>query len=393
MHGQLGWNRPHRVSRLLGLGSLLLTLVLLVAACSSSTAAPLPAQEPIKIAILAPITGDAASVGTEQVNFARLAVEEFNRATGLNIELVEGDTELDPAQAVTLAERMLEDEQVYAIVGPAGSQVVAAVAPVLELEGLAMVSPSATRPDLTEQGYTHLFRVVPRDDVQGPTDASFMVEELDAEEVWIIDDQSSYATGLADEAEQVLLAHDVEVTRESVSQDDSDFSALVTRMRANEPDVVFLPWQVAAKAALLARQMDEQDVDATIFGGDGLFFVEDFIASANGAAEGSYVSFFAPDVASVTSAEAIVEAYQERYGEIGPFGAPAYAATMVTLEAIQRAQEDGDLSRERVRAEIAATDQSDSILGIPITFDAQGDIAQASFFLYQVQDDAFVPVQ
>jgi branched-chain amino acid transport system substrate-binding protein len=376
----------------------LLVVALLVAACGGGAAEgdyqsqAAPADETMKLAIMAPTTGDAASVGTEQLNFARIAVEQFNAEHGTNIELVESDTELDPATAVPGAQRLAEDPHVYAVIGPAGSQVVEAVAPVLEEASLPMISPSATSPDLTDQGYSSLFRVVPRDDVQGPTAAHFMIDQLDAEHVWIIDDQSSYATGLADEVESILEEHDITLTRESVSQEESDFSALVTRIASDDPDVIFLPWQVASQGALLARQLDEQDVDATIFGADGLFFVEDFIVSAAGSADGSYVSFFAPDVTTLEDAEPIVATYQEQHGDIGPFGAPAYAAAMVAMEAMQRAHEQGDLSRERVRAEIAATNQANSLLGIPVAFDEKGDIVGASFFLYTVQDEQFMPV-
>ncbi|MDQ4077968.1 MAG: branched-chain amino acid ABC transporter substrate-binding protein, partial [Chloroflexota bacterium] len=158
----------------------------------------------IKVGIMGPFTGAAASVGQEQLNFARLAVEDFNEATGLDIELVEGDTELDAARAVDVAQRFVSDPELYAIIGPAGSQEVVAVEPIVGPENLVMVSPSATAPNLTESGFETFFRVVPRDDVQGPTDATFMVEQLGADTVWIIDDQSAYSTGLADEVERVL---------------------------------------------------------------------------------------------------------------------------------------------------------------------------------------------
>jgi branched-chain amino acid transport system substrate-binding protein len=398
--------RPARL-RLSARFAAALAAVLILASCGGNapTAAPdvAPSAQPttpatggmeeIKIAIMAPITGDAASVGAEQLNFARLAVENFNAEHNMNIQMIESDTELDPAKAIDLAQRLVEDEAIYAIVAPAGSQIVEAVAPVVASNSLALISPSATRPDLTEQGHKHLFRVVPRDDVQGPSNANFIIDQLGARQVWIIDDQSSYATGLADEAEQVFQAKGIASVRESISQDDADFSALVTRLKADAPDVTFIPFQLASQAALFARQMDEQGVESTIVGGDGLFFVEDFIEAAAGAAEGSYVSFFAPDVSMVEAALPIVEAYKAEHGEIGPFGASAYAAVMVALEAIQRAYEAGNFSREAVLAEIAATYQPDSILGIPIAFDAKGDILNASFFLFQVKDGAFTPVQ
>src|SRR5262245_45293580 len=126
----------------------------------TEAAAPTAAAEPtaaggtsaagtIKIGVMGPFTGPAASVGQEQLNFAKLAVEDFNKANGTTIELVEGDTQLDPAKATDVATRLSADTAIYVIVGPAGSQEVLAVQPVFEKANLGFVSPSATRTDLT----------------------------------------------------------------------------------------------------------------------------------------------------------------------------------------------------------------------------------------------------
>lgn len=376
--------------------ALLLALSVILAACgasgapSSAPAVEASQERPIKIALMAPLTGGAAAVGEPQLNFVRLAVEQFNADHGTSIELVEGDTELDPAKATTLAQRLLADEAIYAVIGPAGSQEVAAVAPLLAEADLALVSPSATKPDLTEQGLANIFRVVPRDDVQSATVAQFLLQRLAATSVWLIDDQSSYGVGLVDAIEERLNAAGVAVVRESVGQDETDFSALVTRMRADQPDAVFLGTQVASQGALLARQMQEQRVHATLLGGDGLM-TEDFIANAGGATEGAFASFFAPDVMALQAAQPVVEAYTARHGAVGPFGPPAYTAAMVVLEAILRANAEGPLSRAAVRDAIAQTNQAESLLGIPIAFDARGDVQNATFFLYQVQGGKFVP--
>lgn len=377
---------------------LLLVLSLALAACgtrrmpnAASAASDQPSSQPMKIALMAPLTGSAAAIGEPQLNFVRLAVEQFNAKHGTQIELVEGDTELDPAKATTLAERLAADETIYAVIGPAGSQEVAAVAPVLAEAGLALISPSATKPDLTEQGLLNIFRVVPRDDVQSDTVARFLIDDLDAQAAWLIDDQSSYGVSLVDAIEERLIASGVTVVRESVGQDETDFSALVTRMQADKPSAVFLGTQIASQGALLARQMEEQGVQATLLGGDGLM-TEDFITGAGAATEGAYASFFAPDVTALASAKPIVEAYTARHGAVGPFGPPAYTAAMVALEAIQRANAGGTLSRAAVRDEIAKTNQANSLLGIPIAFDAKGDVRNATFFLYQVQGGKFVLV-
>jgi len=348
---------------------------------------------PVKIAVLGPFTGPVASLGTEQLNWAKLAVADFNEASGWSVELVEGDTQLDPAIAVTVAESVISDGDVYGAVGPAGSQEVEATAEMFFDARLVHVSGSATRTTLTTSGWDTFFRTVPTDAAQGPTDATFIFNELGATQLFLIDDQSSYSVGLADEVEATFaeLGGTV-VGRESVTQDDTDFSALVTRIGGTDTEVIFFPGQVASQGALLARQLQEQGVDVTLVGADGFFIVDDFIAGAAGAAEGAYVSAFAPDIHDLESSADVVERYTEEYGDFGTFGPPTYAATQVVLEAMQRAFEAGDLSREAVRDEVANTNQELSVMGGPLAFDENGDVLNASFYIFQVEGDNFVSV-
>jgi len=365
------------------------TILMVVALVAAGYSRPASAQSSPKIAILGPFTGDAASVGAEQLNFAKLAVADFNKANGTSIALVEVDTQLDAAKATTGATSVVANADVLAVVGPAGSQEVEAVSPIFTPANIAFISPSATRPSLTESGVKNFFRVVPRDDVQGPTDANFMVTTLKAKNVYIIDDQTSYSTGLADEAEKALKAQSITTGRDSITQKDTDFSALVTRMKGASPDVIFVPFQLASQATQIAKQATEQGLKAVIFGGDGIFSPDDFIKAAAGATDGAYVSFFAPDIHGLDADKDIVAAYQKQYGDFGSFGGPSYAATTVLLEAIQRASKAGTATRESVLAEVAKTDDASSILGIPVKFDAKGDIVGASFFIFQVGNGKF----
>jgi branched-chain amino acid transport system substrate-binding protein len=367
--------------------------LLLIALLSGALGAV--AQEagtPVKIAVLGPFTGPAASIGQEQLNWARLAVADFNEANGWDVELVEGDTQLDPAIAVTVAESVIADPYIYGVVGPAGSQEVEATAQMFMDARLVHVSGSATRPSLTQSGWDTFFRTVPTDDVQGPTDAAFLYNELGLTQLFIIDDQTSYSVGLADQAEAAFteLGGTV-VGRESVTQDDTDFSSLVTRIGGSGAEAIFFPGQIASQGAQLARQLQEQGVDVTLMGADGFFSVEDFITGAAGATEGAYVSAFAPDIHDLESSADVVERYLEEYGEFGTFGPPTYAATMVVLEAIQRASAS-DLTREAVRDEVANTNVELSVLGGPLAFDENGDVLNASFYIFQVQGDNFVLV-
>jgi branched-chain amino acid transport system substrate-binding protein len=334
------------------------------------------------IGIMGPFTGDVAAIGQEQLNWAKFAVDRFNEERGTTFTLVEGDTQLDPAQAATVAPQFVSNSDIQAVVGPAGSQEVEAVGSIYGNAGMAFISPSATATNLTED-FDTFFRVVPTDADQGPTDATYMAEELGAQNVLIIDDQTSYSTGLADSTTAALEEAGVTVSRESVSQDQTDFSALVSAV-ADDTDVVFLPWQVAANAQLFGNQLAEQGKDAVIFGSDGLFSPDDFKIA------GSYVSSFAPDITGLDdpAIQELATAFEEEYGDFGTFGPPTYAATTVVMEAATAVCEGGEEpTREAILEQMPETNLEESILGQPIAFTENGDIEDATFFIFQVAED------
>jgi branched-chain amino acid transport system substrate-binding protein len=338
------------------------------------------------IGLMAPITGDAAELGEEQRNWAKFGLDRFNEENGTKLKLAEGDTQLDPGQASTVAQQFVSNDAIRAVVGPAGSQEVDAVGPVFERVDLALVSQSATATELTNGDYPTFSRVVPPDSVQGPTDATYIAEELGAKNVVIVDDQTSYSTGIADVLEEELGNADVAVKRESVNQRATDFSAIVSGI-ADDTDVVFLPWQLAANAQQLGKQMQEQGKEAVIFGSDGLFSPDDF------SIEGSYVSAFAPDITSIPESKPLADAYREEYGDFGTFGPPTYAAVEVVANAILAACEDGDPSREAVADQVRSVEIPDSLLGQPITFDENGDLQDAQFFIFRVEKGNYELVQ
>lgn len=356
-------------------------------AATTATTAPTTTAAPqvceAKIGVMAPITGPAASIGEEQRNWAQLAVDRYNDEHGTMFEMVEGDTQLDPAQASTVAQQFAADDSILAVVGPAGSQEVEAVGPIFTDANMAFVSMSATRESLTDGSLPTFFRVVPHDGEQGPTDAQFMLDELGANKVMIIDDQTSYSTGLADAAAAALTAGGAEVVRDSVSQDQTDFSALVAKI-GDDVDVVFLPWQIAANAQLFGEQMAEQGKDAVIFGSDGLFSPSDFTI------DGAYVSAFAPDIRGIAADADLVAAYEDQYGDFGTFGPPTYAAAVVIMDAIRSLCDSGaELTRAAVVDAVRAVNQPESILGQPIKFAASGDVEGARFFIFQIKDGSY----
>ena len=332
------------------------------------------------VGFIGPVTGPVAFIGEVQLNWFNYALDTFNEQSGYDFQMVEGDNQFDTAQSATLAQQFLDNADMVAAVGPAGSDQVDAAGAVYEAgdPNFTFISPSSTRSGITAQ-YTGMFRTVPTDDDQGPTTADFLLAE-GAQNVFIIDDQSSYSVGLADSVEDNLGAADVTVNRESVSQDVTDFSALVGTI-PDEADFVYLPWQVAANGQIFANQMAEQGKEAVIFGSDGMDS-EDFTQA------GSYIAAFAPDIAAIEGSQTVLEGYLEQYEETNTFGPPVYAAAMVIFEAIDRVCQTGQTpDRANVQAEVRNTDQAESILGSPISFTEDGDLAEGRFFIFQIQED------
>ena len=332
------------------------------------------------VAFMGPITGPVAFIGEVQLNWFNYALDLWNDEMGYDFQMVEADTQFDVAQSATLAQTLLDNANVLAAVGPAGSDQVDSAGAVFEAgdPNFTFISPSSTRVGITAL-YQGLFRTVPSDADQGPTTASFLVEQ-GATSVFIVDDQSSYSTGLADIVQAELEGANVTVVRESVAQTVTDFSALVGTI-ADDTSIVYLPWQVAANGQIFANQMAEQSKEAVIFGSDGL-------DSADFTQAGSYVAAFAPDIAAVEGSEDLLAGFLELYPETNTFGPPVFAAARVIFEAIERVCAAGETpDRANVQAEVAATNQATSILGTPISFTEDGDLAGGQFFIFQIQED------
>ena len=325
-----------------------------------------------------PITGPVASLGTEQLHFAELAVSMDNAANNTKITLVQGDTQLQPAQAVTVTQQFTSNASIVGVVGPAGSQEVEAVGGPMGRAGMAFISGSATAVALTTGSYPTFFRVVSKDSVQGPQDANYIVNTLHPKALMIVDDQEAYSTGLVSAMLPVFQAAGIKVDHESVSQKVTDFSSLVAKVTPAE-SIVVLPWQIAANAQQFGRDLAQEHKTAVIFGTDGLFSPGTFTIS------GSYVSSFGPDITAIPADAAIAQAAQAKYGSFGTFGPPVFAATHVIDEAIASVCKAGQTpSRANVLAAIKQTNEPTSILGQPISFDSHGNIVNGKFFLFKI---------
>src|SRR6266566_9859827 len=177
-----------------------------------------------------PITGPVAVLGTEQLHFAQLALATDNAANKTKISLVQGDTQLQPAQATTVTQQLISNSGIVAVVGPAGSQEVVAVGGPMARAGMGFITGSATNTTLTTGKYPTFFRAVSNDHVQGMQDANYIVKNLHPKALMIVDDQEVYSTGLVATMTPVFQAAGIKVDHESVSQKLTDFSSLVAKV-------------------------------------------------------------------------------------------------------------------------------------------------------------------
>jgi branched-chain amino acid transport system substrate-binding protein len=331
-----------------------------------------------KIGMEGPLTGPVAVLGQEQLHFAELALSMDNAANKTNITIVQGDTQLNPAQATTVTQQLTSNSAIVAVVGPAGSQEVEAVGPLMARAGLAFMSGSATAAALTTGKYPTFFRVVSKDSVQGPQDANYIISHLHPKALMIVDDQEAYSTGLVAAMLPIFQKAGIKVDHESVSQKVTDFSALVAKI-TSATSVVVLPWQVASNAQQFGRNITQEHKKAVIFGTDGLFSPGTFTIN------GSYVSSFGPDITAIPADASIAAAAKAKYGSFGTFGPPVFAATHVLDEAIAAVCKAGQTpSRGNVLAAIKKTSEPTSILGQPISFTSSGDLVNGKFFLFKI---------
>ena len=262
-----------------------------------------------------PLTGPVAVLGQEQLHFAELALAADNLRNKTKITMVQGDTQLNPAMATTVTQQFTSNNKIVAVVGPAGSQEVEAVGPLMARAGLAFISGSATATALTTGKYPTFFRTVSNDGVQGPQDANYIINNLHPKALMIVDDQEAYSTGLVSEMIPVFQKAGINVDHESVSQKVTDFSSLVAKVTP-AMTVVVLPWQIAANAQQFGKDLAQEHKSAVIFGTDGLFSPGTFTIN------GSYVSSFGPDITAIPADAAIAAAAKAKYGTFGTFGPP-----------------------------------------------------------------------
>jgi branched-chain amino acid transport system substrate-binding protein len=381
------------VGALVALAALVAAAFATTASAGSSAAAQgVSCKGTLKLGIVTPLTGGAGFIGQEQLTWAKYAVKTLPSKYGLKIKLVNGDTPVEQGVQIagTVAQKMINDKSVVAIIGPATSGAVAATSEAYDEAGLAQISPSATRTSLTKganlEATKSFFRVVPGDYIQGPSDAVFMADKLKAKKVVLVDFQEPYSQGLVEAAEVVLKKKGVSTSRLSIPNTVTDFSSFVTRV-PTDADIVFFATQKPPDAQTFSQQLVEQGRKAKVFGGDGANSPDAFKTP------GAYVSNFAPDISAFAYNKSIIDGWEKDNPDatLGSFGPPAYLAVQVALNAIQKACKKGNgtiQDRRDVVRNVKKIVVKDSILGGTFRFSTKSnDPLNPVFYIFQIQSN------
>ncbi|HEY7222756.1 MAG TPA: branched-chain amino acid ABC transporter substrate-binding protein [Micromonosporaceae bacterium] len=283
------------LARVIGGASILGLLATGAAACNSSNNNNnnnAGANCGYEIAFFGALTGSAANLGINIEQGAELAVDQYNDANGANcITIKKFDSQGDPAVAPGVANQLVQDPKILAIIGPAFSGESEAADPIFNEAKIPTISPSATRPSLSTHGWSVFHRAVANDDFQGPAAANYIKTVLNATKVYVADDQSAYGAGLADIVKQKLgsLVVGSDKTEADGKQPNNDFSGLVNKIVASNADAFFYGGYYK-NAGLIRGQLTAAGWKGVQVGGDGVNDPGFAQAAGNAAAAGSIVT-------------------------------------------------------------------------------------------------------
>ena len=357
----------------------------------------------VKIGIGAPLTAGSVAQGLGIQRGVELAIKEANArediaAAGLKFASVPGDDQGDPKAGVTVANTFASDRSLVGVVGHLNSGVTIPASKVYNQAKIAMISPAATNPALTLQGLNNVFRVCTIDSVQGPMGADAAVDKFGAKTVVVVDDGTPYGEGLASEfGKQFAVKGGKVVFSERTSDKDSDFNALVTKIKGAKPDMVYYGGTYNA-GALLSKQLFESGYTQPLMGGDGLFDPQYIALATPVAAEGDMVTSVGLPTSELPKGVEFKAAYAAAFPgeEVGAYDAYSYDAANVLIEAILAAAKDKGAAqvvmpagREAIIANVAKTNV-EGVTG-KIEFDKNGDTTNKAITVYRVEKCAFAP--
>ena len=357
----------------------------IIAAAILSVAGTATAQEVVKIGHSAAVTGPVSYFGKDTENGARMAIEALN-ARGVTIggkkvrfELVAEDDGGDPKQATNVAQKLV-DGRVNGVVGHETSGTTIPASKIYNQAGIPQISPSSTSPVYTKQGFNTAFRVVANDVQLGQALGHYAVQKMNARRVAVIDDRTAYGQGLVTEFSKGLRDQGANVVAREFTHDKaSDFNAILTKIRAAKPDLVFFGGMSAVAGPML-RQMKQLGMNVKMMGGDGICSDEIHKLSGGVMADGQVFCAEAGgvDAAGKAGMDKFRTDYKKRFGIDVQINAPyAYDAVMTMAEAMVKAGSSAPAKYLPVLAKI----ETKGVTG-PIAFDARGDIRDGTITLY-----------
>ncbi len=360
-------------------------------ASPAPVAAPAPAEPTVTVTIAhaGPLTGSIAHLGKDDENGVRLAVDQTNakklKIDGkvLNIKFMTEDDQADPKVGTTVAQKLV-DAKVVAVVGHLNSGVTIPASEIYNKAGIPVISGSATNPTLTERGLKNVFRTVGRDDQQGPALATFIANELKGKKVALIDDKTAYGEGLANEVEKTLKAGKVNpIARERTTDKETDFKAILTKIKGKNPDVIFHGGMDATGGPLL-KQARELGIKAVFVFGDGAC-TNEMAKLAGDAAEGFVCS--QAGLPSEAASKDFLTAFNAKYGEVKQYAPYFYDGAMAMVEAMQKAN-----STDPAKFGPEIFNVSFSGATGKVEFDAKGDRKDAEITIFKMTGGKIAPV-
>ncbi len=341
------------------------------------------AQADITVGVAGPFSGPNATYGAQYWKGASQAVADINASGGIKgekIVLVQGDDACEPKQAVAVANRLVDQSGVSAVVGHFCSSSTMPASEVYDDAGIINITPGSTNPKITERGMSHLFRMCGRDDQQGVIAANYMLDTLKAHKIAVIHDKDTYGQGLADATKAQLEKRGVKaVLYEGLSRGEKDFNALVTKIGSLQPDVVYFGG-CHPEAGPLVRQMREQGVQAKFFSGDCIV-TEEMVTAAGGPqyTQGIYMTF-GNDPRQIADGKAVIEKFRASGFEPEGYTLYAYASIQALAAAYSAVGKNNEKASAWLKSHAVAT-----VMGNK-AWDSKGDLSVSDYVVYQWDD-------
>lgn len=327
------------------------------------------------IAFQGPLSGDNQQLGINEVQGAELAINEANKKgdLGFKLKLLKADDIGDQSKAPSAAQQVLQDSSVVGVVGPAFSGPTKAVGKTYADANVGLISPSATNPDLTAQGFTTFHRIVPADNVEGVQAADWLSKK--AKKVFVIDDLSEYGKGASDQVRAQLKKNGTAVISEGVDAKTDDYSPIATQVARSGAQAMFYGGY-DAQAVKLAKALKSADFKGIPMGGNGVKSSV-FSDGAGAAGDGWFFSCGCLDAVTAPGAEDFTKAYKAAFqDEPSTYSPEAYDAANAMIVAIKAAKEAGEVTRESVAKAIKDLDYKG--ITTTIKFQKNGELEEAS---------------